>query len=266
MKPHPQKKGTKFRFRLSSAVTFVFPAAASLCNAPRIRRSNTRLIESNQTGNWIQTNPCKQMARRTMSLLPQWSSRVFSVELDGAPLYFSVQEKHRGEEVPRVFRKVQNGGRCYSLLVCSNDRIRRAKFYGELREKLQRDLPPECDVSPMSSFLPNVTDSLFKGYFLKDNSEGSSLSERVLRDLIQHDPVLVCSYSRGEDGQLWTQHLWPDADSQRMDMSQQYYVVPSETPSIHPSTLNIINSDVFYSFEEAYEVLKKVFTISFCYV
>lgn len=192
-----------------------------------------------------------------MSLLPQWSSRVFSVELNGAPFYFSVQEKHRGEEVPRVFRKVQNDGKCYSLLVCSDDRIRRAKFYGELKERLLRDLPPECDVSPMSSFLPNVKDSLIKGYFLKDNSEGPSPSERVLRDLIRHDPVLVCSYSRGEDGQLWTQHLWPHADSQTMEMSKQYFVVPSEAPKYHPSTLNIINSDVFYSFEEAYEVLKK---------
>lgn len=197
-----------------------------------------------------------------MSLLPQWSSRVFSVELDGAPIYFSIQEEHRGEEVPRVFRKVQNRGRCYSLLVCGGDRVRRAKFYGELKDKLLRDLPPACDLSPMSSFLPNVKDSLIKGYFLKDNSEGSSASERLLRDLIRTDPVLVCSYLRGGDGQLWTQHLWPPADSQKMEMSQEYYVVPSEAPEYHPSTLNIINSDVFYSFEEAYEVLKKVLIVS----
>ncbi|XP_070776275.1 UMP-CMP kinase 2, mitochondrial isoform X1 [Enoplosus armatus] len=197
------------------------------------------------------------MARRTMSLLPQWSSRIFSVELDGAPLYFSLQEKHRGEEAPRVFRKVRDSGRCYSLLVCSSDRIRRAKFYGELKEKLLRDLPPECDLSPMSSFLPNVKDSLIKGYFLKDHSESSSSSERLLRDLTRHDPVLVCSYLRGEDGRLWTQHLWSHADRQTVETSNKYYVVPSEAPKYHPSTLNIINSDVFYSFEEAWEVLKE---------
>ncbi|KAF1374815.1 hypothetical protein PFLUV_G00233000 [Perca fluviatilis] len=197
------------------------------------------------------------MARRTMSVFPQWSSRIFSVELDGAPFYFSTQEKHRGEEVPPVFRKIPNYGRCYSLLVCSSDRIRRAKFYGELKDKLLRDLPPECHLSPMSAFLPNVKDSLLKGYFLNDHSERSSPTERLLRDLIQRDPVLVCSYLRGEGGQLWTQHLWSHADSQTMEMSKDYYVVPSEAPEYHPSTLNIINSDVFYSFEEAYEVLKK---------
>ena len=208
------------------------------------------------------------MARRAISLLPQWSSRVFSLELDGASLYFSLQEKHRGGgEVPRVFRGVQPCDRCYSVLVCSSDRIRQAKFYWELKDKLLRDLPPDCDVSPMSSFLPNVKDSLISGFFLKDSSQSS---ERLLRDLIRHDPVLVCSYLRGGDGQLWTQHLWSGPDSQRSQ--QQYYVVPSEAPECHPATLNIINSDVFYSFEEAREVMRKVLVDSggmsltiFCY-
>ncbi|XP_076605702.1 UMP-CMP kinase 2, mitochondrial [Chaetodon auriga] len=197
------------------------------------------------------------MARRVMPLLTQWSSRVFSVEQDGAPCYFSVEEKHRGAEVPRVFRTIQKRDRCFSLLICGSDRIRRAKFYAELKEKLSRDLPPECDVSPMSSFLPDVRGSLIKGYFLKDNSDSPSQSEGLLRDLMRHDPVLVCSYLRGEDGQLWTQHLWPHADSQTVETSKEYYVVPSEAPHYHPSALNIVNSDVFYSFEEAYEVLKK---------
>ncbi|XP_039993692.1 UMP-CMP kinase 2, mitochondrial [Xiphias gladius] len=197
------------------------------------------------------------MARRTMSLLPHWSSRIFSVELDGASHYFAIQEKHRGEEVPRVFRKLPDHDRCYSLLVCSGDRIRGAKVYGELKDKLLRLLSPECDLSPMSSFLPNVKDSLVKGYFFKGSSGSCSPTERLLRDFAQRDPVLVCSYLRGEDGQLWTQHLWPHAESQLMDVSKEYYVVPSEAPDHHPSTLNLVNSDVFYSFEEAYEVLKK---------
>lgn len=206
------------------------------------------------------------MARRAMSaLLPRWSSRVFAVELDGAPSYFSLREAPRGEEVPRVFTGVQRRDRCYSLLVCgggddddnNNNRVRRAKLHGELRDKLSRDLPPQCQVSPMSSFLPNVRGSLIKGYFFKDNSACASPSEQVLRDLTRHDAVLVCSYLRGESGQLWTQQLWPHADGQTTDMSERYYVVPAEAPEYHPSTLNIINSDVFYSFEEACEVLKE---------
>lgn len=198
------------------------------------------------------------MARRAMSLLlSQWSSRVFSVELNGAPFYFSIQERHNGEDMPHVFKEVQRYDRCYSLLVCCSDRIKQARFYAELKEKLLRDLPEGCDFSPMSSFLPNVKDSLVKGYFLKDRSVCSSLSERLLRDAIQHDSVLVCSYLKSVDGQLWTQRLWEDAESQTMKTPKDYCVVPSEAPDYHPATLNIINSDVFYSFEEACHVLKQ---------
>lgn len=196
------------------------------------------------------------MAGRVTSLLSRWSSRVFSVELDGAPFYFAIQERQRGKEAPRVFRKIQTHGRCYSLLVCSNDRIKTARFYGELKDKLLRELPPECDLSPMYSFLPNVRDSLIKGYFLKDTTEGSSPVEQLLSDLTQHEPVLVCSYCKGEDGQHWTQHLWSHGDKQ-VERAKKYYVVPSDAPEYHPSALNMINSDVFYSLEEACDVLKK---------
>lgn len=198
------------------------------------------------------------MALRTMSLLSQWTSRIFSVELNGAVYYFAVQDKQQGGDAPGLFRKVQNRDRFYSILVCNSDRIRRAKFYADLREKLLKTLPPECDVSPMCAFLPSVKDSLIKGYFFKDYSESPSSSELLLRDLTRRYPVLVCSYARGEGGEIWTQNLWPLADIQTKEESMEYYVVPSEAPGYHPSTLSIINSDVFYSFNEALKVLQKV--------
>ncbi|XP_034381524.1 UMP-CMP kinase 2, mitochondrial [Cyclopterus lumpus] len=197
------------------------------------------------------------MSRRAMSLVAPWSSRVLSVELDGAHFYFSTREQHRGEEAPRVFREARKDARLYSLLVCGGDRVRRAVCHAQLKDTLLRELPPACHVSPMSSFVPNVRDSLLKGYFLKDHSESASPTERLLRDLSQRDPVFVCSYRKLQEGQLWTQHLWSGAGSPTADMSEDSYVVPSEAPECHPSTLNIINSDVFYSFEEAREVLNK---------
>ncbi|KAM4626045.1 UMP-CMP kinase 2, mitochondrial [Polymixia lowei] len=194
------------------------------------------------------------MARRVMPLLAQWSSRVFSVELDrSASFYFALQETQQ-KEVPEVFRNVREHERCYSLFACSDDRVQRAKFYGDLKDKLLKALPSECELLAMSSFLPDVKDSLIKGYFLKDASELSGPTERVLSDLVQNDPVLVCSYLRREDGRLWSQQLWSQAE-RRGGVSEEYYVVPSEAPHYHPSTLNIINSDVFYSFKDAYEVL-----------
>lgn len=203
------------------------------------------------------------MARRVASLLPRWSSRVFSVELDGAPTYFAVREKRREEEAAsRVFDGLRDGDRCYSVLVWSGDRVRGARFHGQLKDKLLTRLPPGCRLAPMSSFLPSVKDSLIKGYFLTADSRGSSQTERLLRDFVQRDPLLVCSYLKPEDGQTWTQHLWPGADG--AVTSQTYYVVPSEAPRDHPSTLNIVNSDVFYSFAEAYDVLKQVRIVSPC--
>lgn len=198
-----------------------------------------------------------------MSRLGQWSSRVFSVELDGIypPVYFALQEKHQ-KEAQQVFSIVQKNERCYSILVNSNDRIKRAKFYGGLKDRLLQELPSECEILAMSSFLPNVKNSLLKGYFLKDVSESSSPTECVLSDLIQNEPVVVCSYIRGGDGQLWSQHLWSHSDGGRMGAFEKYYVVPSDAPEHHPSTLNIINWDVFYSFEEAYKVLQEVWTVT----
>ncbi|KAM4540257.1 UMP-CMP kinase 2, mitochondrial [Fundulus diaphanus] len=193
------------------------------------------------------------MARSLKPLVLRWSSRVFSVELEGAPLYFGVREKLReGPASPAAFSKLQQEDRCYSLLVCSGDRIRGDRFHWELRDKLLRDLPPGSDVTSMTSFLPEEKGSLLKGYFFKSRADDSPQVEELLGDLEQRDPVLVCSYSRSEDGQQWTQCL----RSAENDLLK-FYVVPSEAPEHHPSVLNMINSDVFYSLDEAREVLQK---------
>lgn len=201
------------------------------------------------------------MARRLTQLgcvFARWSSRVFSVELDGAPFYFGLQEEKRGENARLTFPKLQGGtDKCYSLLVCSSDRIRREKCYWELKDRLLRDLPPGAHFSNMLSFLPDAKNSLIKGYFLKGNSENSSLIERLLGHLELHDPVLVCSYSGGEDD-LWTQHVWTNPERDMMEAAPKFYMVPAAAPAYHPSTLNMINSDVFYSLDEACDVLKEV--------
>lgn len=200
-----------------------------------------------------------------MSLLPHWSSRVFSVEQDGgSPSYFSVRrEAHaRGSAPPELFASVPPScGRCFSLLVCAADRIRAARYHAELRDKLTAALPPECRVSPMTSFVTNVKDSVVKGYFFKDHTESPVDAERLLKDLTRHDPVLVCSYSRPAGGQVWTQHLWSSSEGGAMGSPQEYQVVDCERPAQHPSTLSMINSDVFHSFEEACDVMRQVRTI-----
>ena len=193
-----------------------------------------------------------------MSVFSQWSSRIFSVELDGADSYFAVQETRKGDVSPEVFRGAQRDRR-YSVLVSCSHRLTQVKFHADFKEKLLKALPPGCDLAPMASFLPGVRDSLIRGYFFKDRSEDASSTDRFLRDLVRRDPVVVCSYVRCQDGGTWTQNLWPDAHSETM---KTFYVVQTEAPEVHPSTLNIINSDVFYSLEEARKVLKEVNNIS----
>lgn len=201
------------------------------------------------------------MARRAvMSLLPQWSSRVFSVEQDGgSTCYFAVRRETlpSGDAPPELFASVPPScGRCYSLLVCAADRIRAARYHAELRDKLTAVLPPECRVSPMSSFLTDVKDSVVKGYFLKDHTEQA---ERVLADLTRHDPVLVCAYSRRAGGQVWTQRLCSSSEGDATDSpTREYHVVECDRPVQHPSALCMINSDVFHSFEEARDVMRQV--------
>ncbi|KAM8834008.1 UMP-CMP kinase 2, mitochondrial isoform 2-T2 [Synchiropus picturatus] len=194
------------------------------------------------------------MARRMVSLLPLWRSRTFSVHLDGDRVHFRLQESPAARDAPAVFGAVTATERCYSLLVYSADRIQKAKFYPELKDKLLAGLPPQCDLSHMTSHVPHARDSLLKGYFIKDSSKNSASTERFLEHLQQHDPVLVCSYSRAADDGAWTQQLWSE---DLTNTSKCFHLVPTEEPECHPSILNIINSDVFYSFQEALNILKQ---------
>ncbi|XP_077394213.1 UMP-CMP kinase 2, mitochondrial [Festucalex cinctus] len=192
------------------------------------------------------------MSRRTMALLSQWSSRVFSVDVDGETIYFKNGDNQPGKEVQRIFGDVQKDAKCYSLLVSSGDKIHTARFHWKLKDKLLAALPPQCHLSPMCSFLPGVKDSLVHGYFLQAASpESSATTERLLRQWLQlDDPLLVCSYmQRNENSSRWSQYLW--------NHEQEHDIVKSEAPQYHPATLNLINSDVFYSFQAAREVFKK---------
>ncbi|XP_077477176.1 UMP-CMP kinase 2, mitochondrial [Stigmatopora argus] len=196
------------------------------------------------------------LPRRIMALLSRWSSRVSSVDMDGKALYFKIHDNQpigAGKEMQRLFGNVKKDGKCYSLLVSSEDNLRSARFHWGLKDKLLRDLPPQCRLLPMSSFLPDVKDSLLHGYFLQAASPESSLTtEQLLRQWLQNDdPLLVCSYSQVNevDTPRWIQHLWNE--------EQKHELALTEAPQYHPATLNLINNDVFYSFQEARDVIQK---------
>ncbi|XP_062325664.1 UMP-CMP kinase 2, mitochondrial [Osmerus eperlanus] len=197
-------------------------------------------------------------SRRIMSRFGSWSSCVFSIELDkkSDPIYFSLQDSKRNELL-QGFKNVFTDGKCYSLHVDSNDRIQKAKFYASLKDKLMNELPSDCQIHKVTSFQPHVRDSVIKGYFLKDFSKSSVATEGILKELLHGYPVVVCSYVSGGGGGQFSQHLWSRTECGNVEVTARYSVVPAEAPDYHPSTLNIINSDVFYSFEDAYSVLEE---------
>lgn len=198
--------------------------------------------------------------RRVMSRLGQWASCVFSVELDAKsdPIYFALQDSRRKEGLTLpLLKHVLADGKGYSLHVYNNDRIQRAKIYASLKDKLLKELPTNCEVKGMLSFQPDVKDSAIKGFFLQDFSKSPSTTERVLKELLHSHSVVVCSYVTAEGGGRCLQNLWSLTESGQVEVTSKYCVVPTDTPDCHPSTLNIINSDVFYSFEDAHKVLKE---------
>lgn len=195
-------------------------------------------------------------AGRVAPFVSRWPRRVFSVEMNGAEFYFALGERHEAD-APRLFsRHLRGDERCYSLLVRSADSIRGARFYAQLQDALLRGLPPDCRLSPMCSFLPEERGSLLRGYFLEDPSHSPSRTVRLLEALTQQqqDALLVCSYRPDRDSRYWTQHLWCHDGEERVETASGLCVVSSEAPQTHPALLNIINSDVFYTFQDARDV------------
>ncbi|XP_029973985.1 UMP-CMP kinase 2, mitochondrial-like [Salarias fasciatus] len=184
----------------------------------------------------------------------RWSSRVFSVELNGAPFYFALADRPEAE-APRLFGQLPRARRCFSLLLRSADRVHAARLHARLRDALLRELPPECRLAPMCSFLPEVRDSVLRGFFLQDGPDSPSPTPRLLEALAQQHALLLCSYTPDREHRHWTQHVWSLEGGTRVDVGTGLCVVCSEAPRCHPAALSMINSDVFRTFQDARDVL-----------
>ncbi|KAG9336166.1 hypothetical protein JZ751_002513 [Albula glossodonta] len=201
------------------------------------------------------------MAKRMLSRWGQWYSRVFAVECDRStdPLYFALsktpQERHYDER-QALYEKMFEGAKCYSVHVCTDDRFQRALLYESLKNNVIPRLPTGCSVLDAFSFHPDVSNSLFRGFFIKD---ATNLPETapILGELVKNSGMSVCTYVWEENSQRWWQHLLSEAEDGSAAATEKFYVVPSEIPHRHPSTLNIMGNDVFYNFEDAYKVMEQ---------
>ncbi|XP_059376641.1 UMP-CMP kinase 2, mitochondrial [Carassius carassius] len=193
------------------------------------------------------------MLKRAMFRCGELSSRVFAVEFDlrTQPLYFTLssnpQELHHAHQ--QLFG---DDGKLFSLHVHSDSRTEKARAHAEIKHKLSVTLSRDCDVFEASSFIPDVKNSVVKGFFIRDKST-TALSEDILKTLQQSKSVCVFSYKR--EGEYCWQELWSPVN--QVEESVRQYVTPAAAAEHHPSTLNITNSDVFYSMDEAYKVLQE---------
>ncbi|XP_073682805.1 UMP-CMP kinase 2, mitochondrial-like [Garra rufa] len=193
------------------------------------------------------------MLKRAMFRCGQLCSRVFAVEFDlrTEPLYFTLST------TPQVLHHAHqqlfgDEGKLFSLYVHCDNRIEKAQTHAEIKHKLFVTLSRDCDVFEASSFIPDVKNSLVKGFFIRDKST-ATLSEDVLKTFQQRKSVCVFSYKR-EGQYCWQEMLSP---VNQVEESVRQYITPAESAEHHPSTLNIRNSDVFYNMEEAYKVLQE---------
>ncbi|TSN67113.1 UMP-CMP kinase 2, mitochondrial [Bagarius yarrelli] len=192
------------------------------------------------------------MANRLMSRLTQCCSRVFMVETSQMtePIYFTLSATPAAgnEQLASLF----GSGNLCSVYALADDRIQSARFHAHLKRCLTAELQSECELLHAASFIPDVKNSLIRGFFLQWNSVSSSM-ERVVTELRQKGSVCVFSYRREENGE----YICVADTDQPGERERRYYVTPSTPPSLHPSTLNIRNSDVFYQMKDAYKVLQE---------
>ncbi|XP_039523813.1 UMP-CMP kinase 2, mitochondrial [Pimephales promelas] len=193
------------------------------------------------------------MLRRAMFRSGELCSRVFAVEFDlrAEPLYFTLssspQVLHHDHQ--QLFGEC---GKLFSVHVQSENRIEKAQTHAEIKHKLSSTISRDCDVFEASSFIPDDEKSVVKGFFIRDKST-TTLSEDLLNTLRQSKTVCVFSYKR--EGQYCWQELWSPVN--QVKESARQYITPATAAEHHPSTLNIRNSDVFYSMDEAYKVLQE---------
>lgn len=189
------------------------------------------------------------MLSRAMFRCGQLCSRVFAVEFDSRtePLYFTLSAKphilHHDDQ--RFF----GDGKLYSLYIDSDNRIQKAQTHAEIKNKLSAR---DCDVLETCSFIPDVKNSVVKGFCIRDKCT-PGISEEILKTFQQNESVCVFSYKR--DGQYCWQELWTPVNQTEQE---RQYITPASSPRYHPSTLGIRSSDVFYSRDEAYKVLQEV--------
>ncbi|XP_056420100.1 UMP-CMP kinase 2, mitochondrial isoform X2 [Hyla sarda] len=201
-----------------------------------------------------------RMAASSMEL----KSRMFAVEpssFSSNPFYFRTFSD--GQQAPSMtpddWPMLAHGGHAFSVCLTMGHRVNTARLHKVLGQQVSQQLPGS-EILRLISYSPeNLHGSIQKGFFILAPHSFTDAQRRlcsVLRGYKQD--VQLCSYRIGEGREIW-QCLWElNGEAKEMVRSQVRRV---DEPVSSPFVDNIKGSAVFYSLEEACEVLEECSTV-----
>ncbi|KAM4771203.1 UMP-CMP kinase 2, mitochondrial [Rhinophrynus dorsalis] len=195
----------------------------------------------------------------------EWKKRIFAVDANASlgytdPFYFTAQE-NRSEAysvTSHEWPMITHGVKAHSVCVTVPQRITAARLHKSLGRQLTHAFPG-CQLLRFLSYLPHeIHGSLVKGYMILD-SHNCPNTQTKLRDLLSeyHRQIIFCSYQQKAGGEIW-QCLW-DLNGQGKE-TEQSLVVRVEEPLISPFVVNIQDTAVFYTLDDACAVLQECYT------
>ncbi|XP_071999629.1 UMP-CMP kinase 2, mitochondrial [Engystomops pustulosus] len=202
----------------------------------------------------------KRMAGSSLDL----KSRMFAVEpskYSPNPFYFTLCS--HGPQAPSMdpndWPMLPPGGLAFSVCVTKGQRVKTTRLHKSLGLQLSEELPGSQILKLVSYNPENLHESLEKGFFILP-PPGCPDAERRLCDVLMEyrKDIQLCGYKREEEPEIW-QCLW-DLDGGAKEITRSK-VTRVEEPVSSPFVDSIKGSAVFYSLEDACDVLEESSTV-----
>ncbi|XP_069812741.1 UMP-CMP kinase 2, mitochondrial-like [Dendropsophus ebraccatus] len=185
--------------------------------------------------------------------------KMFAVEpssYSSSPFYF--RPYSNGRQAPGMtaddWPMLARGGQAFSVSLTKGQRVKTARLHKALGQQLSHQLPGS-EILRLVTYSPeNLHGSLQKGFFILPPPSCPDAQKRlcqVLRDYRQE--VQLCSYRTGEGQETW-QCLW-ELNGEAKEMARSRVLRVEEEPPSSPFVDSIRGSAVFYSLEDAADVL-----------
>ncbi|KAG8544530.1 hypothetical protein GDO81_022313, partial [Engystomops pustulosus] len=156
---------------------------------------------------------------------------------------------------PNDWPMLPPGGLAFSICVTKGQRVKTTRLHKSLGLQLSEELPGSQILKLFSYNPENLHETLEKGFFILP-PPGCPDAERRLCDVLveYRKDIQLCGYKREEEPEIW-QCLW-DLDGGAKEITRSK-VTRVEEPVSSPFVDSIKGSAVFYSLEDACDVLEE---------